>query len=126
MKYPSIILCAALFGMCSLSNCASDSSTDQEISQAQAAVAAAEFALDITEMAYTAKMADPSTDPLTRMAAGKAMDTARTRVAEEKAKLAAIQKRRQEAAILAATGTAGGTPTLGPSNPLLPPPGAGL
>jgi len=118
----SIILCVAAFAILSLSNCASDTSTDQEISQAQAAVAAASFGLDIAEMAYTAKMADPSTDPITRLVATQTVQKARTLLAEEKAKLAAIQQKRLDAATANALAGA----ATGPPNPLLPPPGAGL
>ena len=122
MKRTSIILCAALFGMCALSNCASDTSTDQEISQAQTAVKAASFGLDIAEMAYAAKMADPSTDPATRLVATQTLQKARTQLAEEQAKLAAIQQKRLDAA----TATALAGAATGPANAMLPPPGAGL
>ncbi|MEQ1751212.1 MAG: hypothetical protein ABL974_17420 [Prosthecobacter sp.] len=119
MKRTSIILCVAAFAMLSLTNCASDSSTDQEISQAQAAVAAADFGLDIAEMAYTAKMADPSTDPITRLVAAKTMEKARTHLAEEKAKLAAIQQKRLNAFLAATPNTT--LVSTSSVNPLLPP-----
>lgn len=118
----SILIITALMACINLSNCASDTSTDQEISQAQTAVKAASFGLDIAEMAYAAKMADPSTDPVTRLVATQTLQKARTHLAEEQAKLAAIQQKRLDAA----TATALAGAATGPSNPLLPPPGAGL
>ena len=123
MKRTISILCAAIFAATALSNCASDSSTDQEISQAQTAVKAASFGLDIAEMAYAAKMADPSTDPVTRLVATQTLQKARTQLAEEQAKLAAIQQKRLDAATANALA---GAATAGPSNAMLPPPGAGL
>ena len=107
MKQALNILCVVAFAMLSLTNCATDKSTDQELQRAQAAIEAAEFTYSLAVVVYGPRLTSPGASAAEKLVAEKIIEEARKRLASEKARLADIQARRSAAAL--------------PPNLLLPP-----
>lgn len=102
---------------CLLCQCATERSTDAEIRQAQAAVEAATVAYDLAVLIYEPRLTTGTWSPAEKLVAQKILETSRKRLAEEKARLADIQARREAAKLVAALPSGDGTP---PASPLLP------
>lgn len=92
LKVLAIILLP--IGLC---QCVNNGSTDAELSRAETAVAFAQTGVDLAEVAYVARLADPKTTAIEKAAASLALKTARERLAAESAKLQAIRQQRAKA-----------------------------
>lgn len=90
-------LCSLLalpLAMVSLNSCATSTSTDKELNMARMEVEGAQFALDLAQISYGARMTDPKTPLMQRMIAQRTMQEARNQLAAQRAKLMALQDSR--------------------------------
>jgi hypothetical protein len=113
----TFLILAACAAMSFLTNCASETSTDKELSQAKAAIEAAQFTHSLAVVVYGPRLADPKTSPAEKLVATQIIEDSRKRLATEEARLADIQARRAAAAVAAQT-----SGEVGPPATLLLPP----
>lgn len=101
-----------------LASCATEQSTDRELTWAKAGVEAAQLTVDLASISYQARLANPQTSAAERIAAARILEEAQARLSKERKRLEDLQARRAAAAALPLP--QGGT--LTPAATLLLPP----
>lgn len=94
-KPPGVALLLCLLLPMMLIGCATDASTDRELTWAKAGVEAAQLTLDVATISYQSRLADPRTTAAEKLLAQTIFKEARQRLETEKARLAEIQARRK-------------------------------
>ncbi len=100
-KVPPVIRVLGMMLLpCCLLSCVNSSSSDSQLAWARAGVVAAEFSLDLAEIGYASKMANPDTPPAQKLMAEKVLKAARERLEKERAKLIKLQDLRANPLLL--------------------------